>query len=111
MLCSDRGLFLQRIEELQNPRVKQLLVGYARTSENNGPAIPLPLSSPIEESEVRARVLQPLFAVPFRIFGSAPPLQSFDFAKMLTVRISFLQLVLEMLALTNCFLEATIAYM
>jgi hypothetical protein len=69
------------------------------------------LSSPIEESEVRARVLQPLFAVPFRIFGSAPPLQSFDFAKMLTVRISFLQLVLQMLALTNCFLEATIAYM
>lgn len=77
---------MQRTEELENPIVKRFLVGFARTSDN-GPAMPLPLSAPIEENEVRARLIQPLLAIPFRIFGSAPPLQSFDFAKMLSVRI------------------------
>lgn len=77
---------LQRTEELENPKMKRFLVGFGRTSENNGPSMPLPLSAPIEESDVRARLIQPLSAIPFRIFGSAPPLQSFDFAKMLTVR-------------------------
>jgi len=87
VMCSDRGLVSQRIEELENPTVKRFLVGFARTSDSNGPAMPLPLSGPIEESEVRARLIHPLLGIPFRIFGSAPPLQSFDFAKMLTVSI------------------------
>lgn len=85
VLCSDRGLVSQRVEELENPLMKRYLVGFARTSENNGPAMPLPLSAPVDESDVRARLIQPLLGIPFRIFGSAPPLQSFDFAKMLTV--------------------------
>jgi DNA helicase INO80 len=84
VICSDRGFVSQRIEELEDPRAKRFLVGFARTSESNGPAMPAPLSSPTEESQVRARLLEPLLGIPFRIFGSAPPLQSFDFAKMLT---------------------------
>ena len=83
LMCPDRGLVSQRIEELDNPRVKRFLVGFARTSENNGPAMPFPLSVPTEERQVRARLFQPLLGIAFRIFGSAPPLQSFDFAKML----------------------------
>lgn len=84
VMCSDKGFVSQRIEELENPLVKRFLVGFARTSERNGPALPSSLSSSMEESVVCTRLLEPLLGISFRVFGSAPLLQSFDFAKMLT---------------------------
>ncbi|KAG0597031.1 hypothetical protein M758_UG305700 [Ceratodon purpureus] len=103
VMCSDRGFVSQRIEELENPLVKQFLVGFARTSESNGPAMPGTLSSHTEKSHVCTRLLQPLLGITFRIFGSAPPLQSFDFAKMLTDsgKLQVLDILLKRLRLGN----------
>lgn len=111
VICSDRGLVSQRVEELENPLLKRFLVGFARTSESNGPAVPPPLSAPIEESQVRARLIQPLFGIPFRIFGSAPPLQSFDFAKMLTVSLmsAMHATTFKHWALQHCFLRVVLS--
>ncbi|KAG0572907.1 hypothetical protein KC19_VG134100 [Ceratodon purpureus] len=52
VMCTDRAFVSQRIEELENPQVKRFLVGFARTSESNGPAMPGPLSSYTEENQV-----------------------------------------------------------
>jgi DNA helicase INO80 len=67
-------------------------VGFARTSDRNGPAIPLAPHPYIQEQDLRVCVQQPLLALPYHIFGSSPPLQSFDFAKMLIVMAKFLNL-------------------
>lgn len=83
MLCSDRGLTYQREEEMQNPWIKRLLVGFARTSDRNGPAVPALPHHLIEEQDLQVHSQQPLLGLPYHIFGSSPPLQSFDFAKML----------------------------
>ncbi|KAH7443717.1 hypothetical protein KP509_02G047900 [Ceratopteris richardii] len=83
VLCSDRGFTCQREEEMHNPWVKRLLVGFARTSDRNGPALPPSPSYLIEEQDLQVHSQQPLLGLPYRIFGSSPPLQSFDFAKML----------------------------
>ncbi|KAJ7554405.1 hypothetical protein O6H91_06G138700 [Diphasiastrum complanatum] len=82
--CSNRGFAYQQIEEWQNPWMKKLLVGYSRTSEHNGPAVPYISSPVIQECEVKDCLKQPLLGPTFQIFGAGPPLQSFDFAKMLT---------------------------
>lgn len=83
LLCSDRGITYQREEEMQNPWIKRLLVGFARTSDRNGPAVPLLPHHYIQEQDLRVHSQQPLLALPYHVFGSSPPLQSFDFAKML----------------------------
>ncbi|MCO5566352.1 hypothetical protein L7F22_020029 [Adiantum nelumboides] len=83
IFCSDRGFTYQREEEMQNPWIKRLLVGFARTSDRNGPAVPPSPHRLIEEQDLQVHLQQPLFGLPYQIFGSSPPLQSFDFAKML----------------------------
>lgn len=70
---------------MQNPWIKRLLVGFARTSDRNGPAVPLLPHHYIQEQDLRVHSQQPLLALPYHVFGSSPPLQSFDFAKMLIV--------------------------
>lgn len=88
LVCADRGFAYQRTEELENPEIHRLLVGFGRTSDRNGPGVPLPAHQLIQEVDVQMRVEQPLLSLPYQIFGSAPPVQSFDFAKMLTVSLS-----------------------
>eukprot|EP00250_Pteridium_aquilinum_P019700 c24539_g1_i9 orf=448-5037(-) len=83
MLCSDRGFTYQREEEMQNAWIKRLLVGFARTSDRNGPAVPAVPHHYIQEQDLQVHSQQPLLGLPYHIFGSSPPLQSFDFAKML----------------------------
>lgn len=84
-MCSDRSFAYQMAEELHNPWVKRLLVGFARTSEFNGPRIPNAPHKLIEEIDSKLPVSQPLLQLTHDIFGSSPPMQSFDPAKMLTV--------------------------
>uniref|UniRef100_A0A1D1YT28 Chromatin-remodeling ATPase INO80 n=1 Tax=Anthurium amnicola TaxID=1678845 RepID=A0A1D1YT28_9ARAE len=82
--CSDRNFAYQMVEELHNPWVKRLLLGFARTSEFNGPRRPNGPHHLIEEIEKELPVSQPILQLTHKIFGSSPPLQSFDPAKMLT---------------------------
>lgn len=73
------------LEELHHPWVKRLLVGFARTSDSNGPRkpdLPHPL---IQEIDSELPVSQPALQLTYKIFGSCPPMQPFDSAKMLTV--------------------------
>lgn len=84
VLCSDRGFSYQREEDLENPWIKRLLLGFARTSDRNGPAMPDFSHHYILEQDLKIHSQHPLLALPHHIFGSCPPLQSFDFAKMLT---------------------------
>lgn len=73
------------IEERNQPRIKRLLVGFARTSEFNGPKKPDTPHHLIQEIDSELPIAQPAFHLPYRIFGSCPPMQSFDPAKLLTV--------------------------
>jgi len=93
VVCSDRGFVNQRTEELHSAWLKRMLVGFARTSEYSGPAVPRQSPCFSQADEVRGCSLQPLLALPFRIFGSAPALQSFDFAKMLTVSLLYIRIM------------------
>lgn len=84
-LCSDRNFTYQMLEELHNPWVKRLLVGFARTSDYNGPRKPHGPPHPlIQEIDSELPVSQPALQLTYKIFGSCPPMQSFDPAKMLT---------------------------
>ncbi|WOK93553.1 DNA helicase INO80 isoform X1 [Canna indica] len=80
--CSDRSFAYQITEELHHPWMKKLFLGFARTSEFNGPR-PIHPHHLIEEIS-ESHVIDPIFQLPYRIFGSSPPMQSFDPAKMLT---------------------------
>ncbi|XP_052173015.1 chromatin-remodeling ATPase INO80 isoform X2 [Diospyros lotus] len=83
--CSDRNFAYQMLEEFHLPWVKRLLVGFARTSDCNGPRMPNgPPHQLIEEIETELPVVQPALQLTYNIFGSCPPMQSFDPAKMLT---------------------------
>lgn len=83
--CSDRNFAYQMLEEFHNPWAKRLLIGFARTSEYNGPRKPNGPPNPlIEEIDSELPVSQPALQLPYKIFGSCPPVQSFDPAKMLT---------------------------
>ncbi|GBG59037.1 hypothetical protein CBR_g24383 [Chara braunii] len=84
VFCSDRSFAYQRQEMLHEPWTKQLLVGFARCSEDSGPSPPRRQHPLIQEVETGEVLDAPLLAPLFRVFGSAPPLQAFDFAKMLT---------------------------
>ncbi|OVA12937.1 SNF2-related [Macleaya cordata] len=82
--CSDRNFAYNMIEELHNPWIKRLLFGFARTSECNGPREPTRPHPLIQEIDSELPVEQPILQLTYKIFGSSPPLQNFDPAKMLT---------------------------
>ncbi|KAI3526049.1 hypothetical protein L1887_05212 [Cichorium endivia] len=83
--CPDRDFAYRKVEELHNPWIKRLLLGFARTSDANGPKKPdAPPHHLIEEIDTKLPVLQPALQLTHKIFGSCPPMQSFDPAKMLT---------------------------
>lgn len=72
-------------EELHQPWVKRLLIGFARTSEFNGPRKPDGPHPLVQEIDSELPVSQPALQLTYKIFGSSPPMQSFDPAKLLTV--------------------------
>ncbi|OMO51090.1 hypothetical protein CCACVL1_30011 [Corchorus capsularis] len=82
--CSDRNFAYRMTEELHHPWVKRLLIGFARTSEYNGPRMPDHPHSLIQEIDSELPVAQPALQLTYKIFGSCPPMQSFDPAKLLT---------------------------
>lgn len=84
-------------EELHHPWVKRLLIGFARTSEFNGPRMPDASHSLIQEIDCELPVAQPALQLTYKIFGSCPPIQSFDPAKLLTVRIFLVHFVVSLL--------------
>ncbi|CAK7342664.1 unnamed protein product [Dovyalis caffra] len=82
--CSDRNFAYQMVEELHQPSVKRLLIGFARTSEFNGPRKPEGPHPFVQEIDSELPVSQPALQLTYKIFGSCPPMQSFDPAKLLT---------------------------
>ncbi|GAB4851642.1 Putative DNA helicase ino80 [Ancistrocladus abbreviatus] len=82
--CPDRMFSYQMLEELHNPWVKRLFVGFARTSDCNGPKKPNGPHHLIQEIDSELPVSQPALQLTYKIFGSSPPIQSFDPAKLLT---------------------------
>ncbi|KAG0487889.1 hypothetical protein HPP92_006700 [Vanilla planifolia] len=82
--CPDRSFAYQMAEEQHHPWVKRQFVGFARTSEFNGPRWPRNPHPLIEEIHTDTCDARPLLELTHRIFSSCPPVQSFDPAKMLT---------------------------
>ncbi|KAJ6831477.1 DNA helicase INO80-like [Iris pallida] len=82
--CSDRSFAYQMLEELHNPWAKKQFLGFARTSEFNGPRMPCDPHYLIQEIDTESSVVKPVLQLTYRIFGSSPPVRSFDPAKMLT---------------------------
>ncbi|GAB2295564.1 Putative DNA helicase ino80 [Dionaea muscipula] len=83
--CPDRNFSYQMLEEMHHPWVKRLFVGFARTSECNGPRKPNGPPHPlIQEIDSELPVSQPALQLTYKIFGSCPPVRSFDPAKLLT---------------------------
>lgn len=83
--CPDRNFAYKQIEELHHPWVKRLLIGFARTSDSSGPRRPNgPPHHLIEEIDSKLPISEPALHLTYKIFGSSPPIQSFDPAKMLT---------------------------
>ncbi|XP_071720212.1 chromatin-remodeling ATPase INO80-like [Rutidosis leptorrhynchoides] len=83
--CPDRDFAYRKLEEFHHPWIKRLLLGFARTSDFNGPK--KPDGAPhrlIQEIDKELPVVQPALQLTHKIFGSCPPMQSFDPAKMLT---------------------------
>lgn len=83
--CTDRSFAYQNLEELHHPWVKKLFLGFARTSEFNGPRMPTSSHYLIQEVNSESSSVKPMLQLTYRIFGSSPPIRSFDPAKMLTV--------------------------
>lgn len=77
-------------EEQHDPWLKRLLIGFARTSENIGPRKPGGPHQLIQEIDSELPVAKPALQLTYQIFGSCPPMQSFDPAKLLTVRMFLL---------------------
>ncbi|GAA0175321.1 hypothetical protein LIER_28512 [Lithospermum erythrorhizon] len=82
--CSDRNFAYQMVEELHNPWIKRALVGFSRTSDCNGPRKPIGPHHLIQEIDTELPASQPVLQLTYQIFGSCPPMQPFDPAKMLT---------------------------
>ncbi|KAG7027645.1 DNA helicase INO80, partial [Cucurbita argyrosperma subsp. argyrosperma] len=82
--CSDRSFTYQTVERLHDPWVKRLFIGFARTSDFNGPGKPNEPHPLIQEIDSEIPVSQPALQLTYSIFGSSPPMQSFDPAKLLT---------------------------
>ncbi|EXB39079.1 DNA helicase INO80 [Morus notabilis] len=82
--CSDRNFAYKINDERHCPWVKRLFVGFARTSDCNGPKMPDSPHHLIQEIDSELPVSQPALQLTYTIFGSSPPMQSFDPAKLLT---------------------------
>lgn len=82
--CSDRNFTYRMTEEQHDPWLKRLLIGFARTSENIGPRKPGGPHQLIQEIDSELPVAKPALQLTYQIFGSCPPMQSFDPAKLLT---------------------------
>ncbi|XP_019444031.1 PREDICTED: DNA helicase INO80-like isoform X1 [Lupinus angustifolius] len=83
--CPDRNFYYKMIEELHDPWVKRLFVGFARTSDCNGPRMPdSPPHHLIEEIDSKLPVSHPALQLTHSIFGSSPAMRNFDPAKLLT---------------------------
>ncbi|KAG2551868.1 chromatin-remodeling ATPase INO80-like [Panicum virgatum] len=81
--CADRNFANKFTDEMHDPWAKKLILGFARTSEFNGPRKPVGLHPLIQEVHTEP-ILEPMLQLPYRIFGSSPPMSNFDPAKMLT---------------------------
>ncbi|KAE9585259.1 putative DNA helicase chromatin remodeling SNF2 family [Lupinus albus] len=82
--CPDRNFYYKMTEELHDPWVKRLFVGFARTSDCNGPRKPDCPHRLIEEIDSKLPVSHPALQLTHSIFGSSPPMRNFDPAKLLT---------------------------
>lgn len=82
--CSDRNFAYKLTDEMHNPWIKKLFLGFARTSEFNGPREPSGPNPLIQEVRTDLPISEPMLQLPYRIFGSSPPMSNFDPAKMLT---------------------------
>ncbi|CAN6312749.1 unnamed protein product [Urochloa humidicola] len=82
--CADRNFAYKFTDEMHDPWAKKLFLGFARTSEFNGPMQPVGLHPLIQELHTDLPILEPMLQLPYRIFGSSPPMSNFDPAKMLT---------------------------
>ncbi|XP_015898080.1 chromatin-remodeling ATPase INO80 isoform X1 [Ziziphus jujuba] len=82
--CSDRNFAYKMIEEQHCPWLKRLFIGFARTSEYNGPRKPDGPHPLIQEIDSELPVSQPALQLTYNVFGSSPPMHSFDPAKLLT---------------------------
>ncbi|XP_062215593.1 chromatin-remodeling ATPase INO80-like [Phragmites australis] len=80
--CADRNFAYKFADEMHDPWAKKLFLGFARTSEFNGPRQPIGLHPLIQE--LHTDLPEPMLQLPYRIFGSSPPMSNFDPAKMLT---------------------------
>ncbi|KAG9454766.1 hypothetical protein H6P81_007670 [Aristolochia fimbriata] len=101
--CSDRNFAYKIAEELHHPWVKRLFLGFARTSEFNGPRVPSRPHHLIQEVDSELPVAQPLLQLTYKIFGSSPPVRNFDPAKLLTDsgKLQTLDLLLKRLRAEN----------
>ncbi|KAL6133999.1 hypothetical protein ACLB2K_066232 [Fragaria x ananassa] len=81
---SDRNFAYKMSEEQHYPWVKRMFSGFARTSDYNGPRKPDTPHHLIQEIDSELPVSHSALQLTYRIFGSCPPMQSFDPAKMLT---------------------------
>ncbi|KAL6593915.1 hypothetical protein ACP70R_048816 [Stipagrostis hirtigluma subsp. patula] len=82
--CADRNFAYKFADEMHDPWAKKLFLGFARTSDFNGPRHPVGPHPLIEELHSDLPIPEPLLQLPYRIFGSSPPMSNFDPAKMLT---------------------------
>lgn len=82
--CSDRNFAYKLTDEMHDPWIKKLFLGFARTSEFNGPREPNAPNPMIQEVCSVSPIPEPILQLPYRIFGSSPPMSNFDPAKMLT---------------------------
>ncbi|OEL33194.1 DNA helicase INO80, partial [Dichanthelium oligosanthes] len=82
--CADRNFAYKFTDKMHDPWAKKLFLGFARTSEFNGPRQPVGLHPLIQELHTDLPILEPMLQLPYRIFGSSPPMSNFDPAKMLT---------------------------
>jgi len=82
--CADRSFAYKFTDEMHDPWAKKLFLGFARTSEFNGPRQPIAPHPLIQELNTDLPILEPMLQLPYRIFGSSPPMSNFDPAKMLT---------------------------
>lgn len=82
--CSDRNFAYKMVDEQHCPWIKRLFVGFARTSDGNGPRMPDAPHHLIQEIDSELSISQPALQLTYTIFGSSPPMQSFDPAKLLT---------------------------
>ncbi|KAK4775981.1 hypothetical protein SAY87_023942 [Trapa incisa] len=101
--CSDRNFAYKDMEELHYPWMKRLFIGFARTSDVSGPRKPVSPHPLIQEIDAELPMSDPALKTTYRIFGSCPPMQSFDPSKLLTDsgKLQTLDLLLKRLRAEN----------